>query len=156
MSGDDATADFRAAWETAATQLIDEAGAATVEELATAARAIRDLLDPVGARERFDARFEGRSFRTWTDREGTRRGSFAFDDEGGAWIDAIIATALRPRRGGPRFVDADEKASADELVNDPRTNEQLAYDLVIDVSEPERSQTPRRCSARGRQGSASW
>ncbi len=74
-----------------------------------------------------------RSFSTWTDRDGTRRGSFAFDDEGGAWIDAIIATALRPRRGGPRFVDSDEKARAEELANDPRTNEQLAYDLVIDV-----------------------
>lgn len=125
--------EFAVAWQTAAIQLIDEAAVRTVEELAGAARTIRDLLDPVGAEQRFDARFEGRSFRTWTDRDGTRRGSFAFDDEGAAWIDAIIATALRPRRGGPRFVDPDEKARAEELSNDPRTNEQLAYDLVIDV-----------------------
>lgn len=120
-------------WAVAATQLIDEAAVRTVEELASAARAIRDLLDPAGAAERFSMRFEARSFRTWLDRDGTRRGSFAFDDEGGAWIDAIIATALRPRRGGPRFVDPDEKARADELVADPRTNDQLAYDVIMDV-----------------------
>jgi hypothetical protein len=121
------------AWRTAATQLIDEAAVRTVEELASAARAIRDLLDPAGAERRFDARFEGRSFRTWIDRDGTRRGSFSFDDEGGAWIDAIVASALRPRRGGPRFVDSDEKARAEELSADPRTNDQLAYDLIIDT-----------------------
>ncbi len=49
------------------------------------------------------------------------------------WSRAIIDAALRPRRGGPRFVDADEKARADELANDPRTNEQLIYDLMIDT-----------------------
>ena len=125
--------DVVAAWESAAGQLIAEAGARTVEELASAARTIRDLLDPVGAERRFDERFQGRAFRMWLDRDGTRRGSFAFDDEGGAWVDTIIATALRPRRGGPRFVDSAEKVRADELMNDPRTNDQLAYDLIMDV-----------------------
>jgi hypothetical protein len=132
-AGVDLAAQIATAWQTAATQLIDEARLRTVEELASAARTIRDLLDPVGAEQRFDARFEGRSFRTWTDREGTRHGSFAFDDEGAAWVDAIIATALRPRRGGPRFVDPDDKQRADDLVDDPRSNDQLAYDLMLDV-----------------------
>lgn len=127
------TAAAREAWATAAAQLIEEAAVRTVEELASAARTIRDLLDPAGAERRFEERFQGRSFRTWTDRDGTRRGTFAFDDEGGAWVEAIIATALRPRRGGPRFVDPDEKARAAELVDDPRTNDQLAYDLILDV-----------------------
>lgn len=127
------TADTVAAWAAAATQLIDEARVRTVEELASAARSIRDLLDPAGAERRFEERFNARAFRTWTDRDGTRRGSFAFDDEGGAWVDAIISAALRPRRGGPRFVDATEKARADELAADPRTNDQLAYDLMLDV-----------------------
>lgn len=130
----DATAhDLTQAWATAAVQLIDEAAVRTVEELASAARCIRDMLDPVGAERRFEQRFEARAFRTWIDRDGTRRGSFTFDDEGGAWIQTIIDTALRPRRGGPRFVDPDEKIRADELATDPRTNDQLAYDLVIDV-----------------------
>jgi len=126
-------AEIITAWQTAASQLIDEAAVRTVEELAGAARTIRDLLDPAGAERRFDDRFQGRAFRMWIDRDGTRRGSFAFDDIGGAWVDTIIATALRPRRGGPRFVDPDEKAGAERLVADPRTNDQLAYDLVMDV-----------------------
>ncbi|GAB6858184.1 HNH endonuclease signature motif containing protein [Microbacterium xylanilyticum] len=41
--------------------------------------------------------------------------------------------ALRPRRGGPRFVDADENARAADLVADPRTNDQLSYDLLLDL-----------------------
>lgn len=121
------------AWETAATQLIDEATIRTVEELAAAARTIRDLLDPVSATERFEARFTARSFHTWTDRDGARHGRFRFDDEGGAWIDSIINTALRPRRGGPRFIDPNEKTRAEALARDPRTNEQLTYDLIIDI-----------------------
>lgn len=40
---------------------------------------------------------------------------------------------MRPRRGGPRFVRDDERAAAAELANDPRTNEQLEYDLIMDV-----------------------
>jgi len=123
----------RDAWHTAATQLIDEARVRTVEELASAARTIRDLLDPAGATRRFEQRFDARAFRTWTDRDGTRRGTFTFDDEGGAWIDTIITTALRLRRGGPRFVDPAEKARADQLVTDPRSNDQLTYDLIMDV-----------------------
>ena len=122
-----------AAWETAATQLIEEAAVRTVEELRSAARTIRDLLDPVGAARRFEQRFDGRSFRTWIDRDGIRHGSIQFDDDGDAWVDAITATALRPRRGGPRFVDPTEKSRADDLVADPRTNDQLAYDLILDL-----------------------
>lgn len=125
--------EVRTAWETAAGQLIDEASQRTVEELASAARTIRDLLDPAGAELRFAQRFEARSFRRWTDRDGIRHGSFTFEDEGGAWIESIIDTALRPRRGGPRFVDPVEKARAEELATDPRTNDQLAYDLMLDV-----------------------
>ncbi len=56
-----------------------------------------------------------------------------FDDLGAAWVRTIHDTALRPRRGGPRFVDPDEKRHADDLVDDPRTNDQLAYDLMMDV-----------------------
>ncbi|WP_109211098.1 MULTISPECIES: HNH endonuclease signature motif containing protein [Microbacterium] len=123
----------RDAWTMAAEQLIDEAQVRTVEELATAARAVRDLLDPDGAQRRFDERFEARSFRTWTDRDGVRRGSFTFDDVGAVGIETIIGTTLRPRRGGPRFVDPDEAARAQELQDDPRTNDQLAYDLVMDI-----------------------
>ncbi len=129
---DAAHAETRAAWAAAATQLIDEAAQRTVEELGAQARAIRDVLDPHGAQARFDDRFARRTFRVWTDSDGVRRGSICFDDEGGLWAQNVLASALRPRRG-VRFVDPAEKARAQQLCDDPRTNDQLAYDLLVDL-----------------------
>lgn len=121
------------AWRLAAQELVREAQHRTVEELRQAARAVRDMLDPVGAEQRAQARYKARSFRLWRDAEGTFRGSFVFDDEAGAWVRHLIDAALRPRRGGPRFVDPAEKAEAEALIADPRSNEQLMHDLLIDV-----------------------
>ncbi|KHK94528.1 hypothetical protein LK09_20395, partial [Microbacterium mangrovi] len=115
--------DAAAAWGVAAGQLVEEASRRTVEDLAAAARTIRDVLDPDGAERRFRERHERRSFRFWTDRDGIRHGSFTFDDYGAAWVTSVLDAALRPRRGGPRFVDPSEKAAAAALVADPRTNE---------------------------------
>lgn len=121
------------AWSLAAEQLIAEAHERTVEELGRTARTVRDQLDPDGAQRRFDERLQGRSFRVWRDDDGIHRGSIVFDDFGGAWTRTIFDSALRPRRGGPRFVDPDERARADDLAADPRTDAQLAYDLLLDV-----------------------
>lgn len=123
----------RDAWMHAAEQLVAEAAGRSLEELRNEARAIRDRLDPDGAHRRFLERHERRSFRLWTDADGNRRGSFLFDDEGGLLAETVLASALRPRRGGPRFVDSAERERADELSSDERTNDQLAYDLFIDV-----------------------
>lgn len=118
-------------WSVAATQLSNEAPTMTVEDLAVRARALRDALDPVGAEERYARRYENRSFRMWIDRDGQHRGSLAFDDETALWVRSIRDAALRPRRGGPRFMTDEERAQAAELVDDPRTNEQLQYDLLM-------------------------
>src|SRR5690606_30268668 len=90
-------------------------------------------LDPEGARRRYLERYEARSFRMWIDQDGRRRGSFAFDDEGFLWAQAVIDAGMRPRRGGPRFVGAEEKTAAKALIDDPRTNDQLSYDLMMDI-----------------------
>ncbi len=129
----DDSEDTAQVWVVAAASLVDDAVNLTVEDLAVHARAVRDAIDPVGAEQRYARRFENRSFRTWIDREGQHRGSFAFDDEDGAWMDAITAAGLRPRRGGPRFMTDEERARAAELAHDPRSNDQLAYDLVMSV-----------------------
>lgn len=130
----DAGADAaREAWSLAAEQLVTEAGARSLEGLRSAARAIRDQLDPDGAHRRYLERFERRSFRLWTDADGNRRGSFLFDDEGGLLAQTVLDSALRPRRGGPRFVDSAERETAVRLTDDERTNDQLAYDLFLDV-----------------------
>lgn len=120
-------------WAIAAQQLMGEAPGMPVEELVKRARAVRDALDPTGAEERFALRFAGRAFRTWTDADGVHHARIDFDDEAYAWVQSIMDAALRPRRGGPRFMTEAERARADELEADPRTNGQLAYDLLVDV-----------------------
>lgn len=125
--------EMSAAWMQAAEHLVDEAAERTVEELWQAARTVRDLLDPEGAEARFLDRFEKRSFRTYRGQDGQKRASLVLDDEGDLFLETILAAALRPRRGGPRFVDSDEKQQAATLTDDPRTNDQLAYDLIVDV-----------------------
>ncbi|WP_345751742.1 HNH endonuclease signature motif containing protein [Microbacterium rhizophilus] len=121
------------AWRVAAEQLLGEVGSLTVEDLAAAARQVRDRLDPAGAEARYLARHEARSFTMWTDAGGVHHGRIRFDDHGHAWVRTIVDAALRPRRGGPRFVDPAEQQKAQQLVEDPRTNEQLTYDLIMDV-----------------------
>ena len=117
----------------AASALVAEAPGIEVEELARRARQVRDALDPVGTEERHSRRFEARTFRTWTDADGGHHGRIDFDDEGFAFWNSVIASALRPRRGGPRFMTDDERAASEELIADQRTNDQLAYDLVTSV-----------------------
>ncbi|MGX1702872.1 DUF222 domain-containing protein [Microbacterium sp. NPDC055357] len=129
----DESADANDVWSVAACQLIDEAGAMTVEDLGTRARAMRDALDTVGAEERYARRYSNRSFRTWVDGDGQHHGRITFDDEMGLWVQAMRDAALRPRRGGPRFLTEEERTAAAKLVDDPRTNDQLQYDLFMAV-----------------------
>ncbi|MBP1326042.1 hypothetical protein JOF28_001274 [Leucobacter exalbidus] len=128
-----ATAVIHETWAQATEQLLAEAEVRSLDELRKACRAVRDQLDPVGSDRRHLDRYEARSFRMWVDEKGTHRGSFSFDDETAAWLRSIIDSAMRPRRGGPRFLDPAERAEADKLRDDPRTNDQLMHDLVTDV-----------------------
>lgn len=121
------------AWRLAGEQLVGVASEYTVEDLATTARGLRDRLDPEGAEARFLARHEARSFRTWIDADGIHHARITFCDEGAAWVRSVIDAALRPRRGGPRFVDPAEAATARDLAEDPRSNDQLTYDLILDL-----------------------
>jgi hypothetical protein len=117
----------------AAEGLMREAPSMSVEELIKRARAVRDVLDPVGAQQRYSRRFENRRYRMWIDADGQHRGDIAFDDEMALYVQAALNAGLRPRRGGPRFMTDEERAAAEDLVDDPRTNEQLAYDLLVDL-----------------------
>lgn len=120
-------------WRVAAAQLVDEAARCTVEDLAAAARAVRDAIDPTGAETRWREHYEGRSFRVRTDADGRHHGHIVFDDLTYAFWQSVMDAALRPRRGGPRFMTDDERAAAAELQRDARSNEQLAYDLITDL-----------------------
>lgn len=117
----------------AALELIDEALTTNVDELAKHARWARDRLDPVGVDERTSARYAARSWRFNRNASGMRTAYIEFDDESGAFVDALVGAAMRPRRGGPRFIAADERARAQSLIDDPRSNDQLVFDLLMDT-----------------------
>ncbi|KAA9107782.1 HNH endonuclease signature motif containing protein [Microbacterium rhizomatis] len=123
----------REVWALAAEQLLAEASELPVEEVARRARQVRDALDPAGTEERFARRYAQRAFRMWTDADGVHHGRIAFDDEGYAWVQSMVDAAMRPRRGGPRFVDSTERQAAAGLAADPRSNDQIVYDLAMDV-----------------------
>ena len=120
-------------WRIAAQQLIDEARGCTVEDLGASARAVRDAIDPVGAEARWVEHYAARSFRMRVDADGRTHGHIVFDDLGAAWWQSVMDAALRPRRGGPRFVSDGELKAAASLTDDPRTNEQLAYLSLIHI-----------------------
>ena len=112
-------------------------GAVTVlksaDELARRARQTRDRLDPVGVTERFQRHYDERSWRMSRNAHGARTAWVQFDDESAAWVESIVSAGMRPRRGGPRFVDKAEAERAERLREDPRTNDQLVFDLLMDV-----------------------
>jgi hypothetical protein len=120
------------AWSRAVRMLLEEVSAFPVEELRQQARIARDRLDPVGVTLRFEERFAARSFRRWIDESGQRHAHILFDDDAGAWVDALLQAALRPRRG-PRFVGSDAVDKARAAESDDRTNEQLQYDTIMAV-----------------------
>ena len=117
----------------AAEELLADSAGANVDELGRRARMIRDRIDPEGVALRFSERYEQRKWRFGRNENGMRTAWIEFDDESAAWIDAIVGSAMRPRRGGPRFVDPDESERARALVDDPRSNDQLVFDLLMDT-----------------------
>ena len=136
--------EVREVWRIAAEQLLAVASGYTAEELRREAQRTRDLVHPEGAAARSAQRHENRAFRMWRDEAGQPRAYFALDDEGEALIRAMIDAGLRPRRGGPRFVSDEERESARALIEDPRSNDQLAYDLLIATLKAGALATPEK------------
>jgi len=115
----------------AAVKLLSDAAGVHADELSKRARWLRDRLDPVGVATRAQRHFDDRKARLGSTSSGARTVWLECDDESGAWFDTIVSTGMRPRRGGPRFVDKAEADRAEALKNDPRTNEQFVFDLIM-------------------------
>lgn len=116
-----------------ARRLLDVAGGVHVDELAKRARWAREDLDPASVSARADERYRARSWRFGKNASGAKTAWVVFDDESAAWMDALLGAALSPRRGGPRFVSDNEAARGAALRADERTNDQLAFDTIMDT-----------------------
>ena len=118
---------------TAASTLVREAPSITVERLAVRARDLRTELDLSRVHSRENELRDRRFLRLFPLSDGMTRLTALLDPESAALVAAAFDSATSPRRGGPRFVDPDDVARADELMNDPRTTEQIAVDSFIEL-----------------------
>lgn len=101
--------------------------------MAKRARWAREDIDPDSVSARADERYRARSWRFGRNASGAKTAWVVFDDESAAWMDALLGAALSPRRGGPRFVSEADAARDAALRADGRTNDQLAFDTIMDT-----------------------
>lgn len=117
----------------AATALAALAPTMPVEKLAVRARELRDELDDANVRDRHRALRDRRSLTRTPQPNGLVRLVAMLDPDSDAIIAAAYDAATSPRRGGPRFVDADAVDAAERLVRDERTTAQIALDTFVDL-----------------------
>ena len=117
----------------AAHELVELAATSSPETLAKSARNLRERLDVASIADLEEHRRSRRTL-TWHQLpDGMTRLSGLLDPESAAIVTGAIDTVLSPRRGGPRFVDAEELAAAEHLAADPRSTPQLALDTLVEI-----------------------
>jgi hypothetical protein len=128
--------------EAAAAQLASEAALLTVEQLAVRARQTRALLDldsePELVDEREAALRDRRYLHLSRQADGMTRLNALLDPESAALVRDAVDAATSPRRDGPRFLDAAERADDDRerdlrLLTDTRATPQVALDAVVEL-----------------------
>jgi hypothetical protein len=112
----------------AAAELCVAAAVLDPDALAREARAFRDELDLDGVALREEERRQKRSLKLYVQVDGTTKLVWIMDPETAASVRDLYDRATSPKLGGVRFADADRQASADEILGDERTPEQLASD----------------------------
>jgi hypothetical protein len=110
-----------------------ESATCNTDDLGRMARSARDTLNRMGVKDREEHNRAQRSLRRGRVIDGLRRVSLLLDIESDAIFNGTIDAALSPRLGGPRFTDDTSKKRATDLLDDDRTNEQMALDVLIDV-----------------------
>ena len=113
----------------AAQQLCDEARILDADHLLRRARDLRNELDLAGVPLREEERRAQRSLRFYRRPDGLSRLTWEMDPETAAQVGELYDRATSPRRGGPRFDSPD----ATRIAEDPRTTEQLASDVFLQL-----------------------
>jgi len=117
-----------------ATELLcAEAPTLDPDKLHKRAREVRDELDEAGIAGREAVLRGRRSLRRLDLRDGMKRLIWDYDPLTAGVVDEIYDRATSPRRGGPRFVDPEQKERADGLERDERTTEQIASDAFTEL-----------------------
>jgi hypothetical protein len=118
----------------AALQLCDEARTLDADHLLQRARAVRTELDLAGVPLREEERRAQRSLRFYRQSDGLSRLTWQLDPETAALVGEVYDRATSPRRGGPRFTESSaDGPDAERIADDPRTTEQLASDVFLQL-----------------------
>ncbi len=112
--------------------LIGRVPSVTLDELRREARSARDRLDAAGIARREQQRRDHRYLKRWVRDDGMYQGSFLLDPESGQLVFSALDAIIAPRRG-VRFVDAAAQMEAQAVIDDPRTNDQLLADALVDM-----------------------
>lgn len=118
------------ALDDAASRLLAQAQAISVERLAALARDARAALDLASVAVRERTLHSRRSFQVWRRNDGMVVAHGVFGPEDGAIVLSAYDAATSPRRGGPRFVDP---TVGRETAVDERTTEQIAADAFVEL-----------------------
>lgn len=117
----------------AAALLCDEATVLDADRLFRRARELRDELDAAGIATREAARRDERALRFHHRPDGMSSVSWLLDPESAAVVKDLYDRATSPRSGGPRFVDPAALALSTRIADDPRSTEQLASDVFLEL-----------------------
>ena len=118
----------------AARRLVAAATELNVDQLAIRVRTTRDDLDEAGIAGREAEHRARRSLRVFRQSDGMTRLVWLLDPESAPIVTGTYDALTSPRRGGPRMVDAAEKARAEAIsTDDTRTLEQLAHDGFLQL-----------------------
>jgi hypothetical protein len=116
----------------AAAELCAQAATLDPDRLFRKARELRDELDEAGIADRERERHDRRSLRFSRQPDGMGRLIWLLDPESAAIAADLYDRATSPRRGGPRFAPS-EDATVDRILTDPRSTEQLASDVFLEL-----------------------
>lgn len=104
----------------------------SIDELRREARSARDRIDEAGIARREKQRHDLRYLKRWVRDDGMYQGAFLLDPEAGLHVFTALDAIMAPRRG-VRFVDETAAAGADTMIADPRTDEQMEADGLVDI-----------------------
>jgi len=113
-------------------RLLTRAALVSVDELRREARTARDRIDEAGIARRELERRDRRYLKRWVRDDGMYQGAFLLDPENGLRLFTALDAIIAPRRG-VRFVDDTATVSGQAVIDDPRTDEQLLADSLIEI-----------------------
>lgn len=117
----------------AADALLETGASLPPEKMARRARDFRDELDEGGVADREALLRSKRFLRLIPQADGMTKLIGLLDPESAALVTDAVDAVTSPRRGGPRFVDAEAATRAAAIVADERSTAQLALDALVEM-----------------------